>query len=94
MALGVLRHGEPVTAYYGLADVRSATPVTPSTRFGIGSLAKSMVASALAVLDAEHQLSLDDPGGLSRSGAAAVSMGSRPRPFATSWRTGRPYRCE
>ena len=60
-ALGVLGHGAPVTAHYGLADVRSATPVTPSTRFGIGSLAKSMVASALAVLEAEHQLSLDDP---------------------------------
>jgi CubicO group peptidase (beta-lactamase class C family) len=35
--------------------------VTASTRFGIGSLTKSMVASALAVLDAERQLSLDDP---------------------------------
>jgi CubicO group peptidase (beta-lactamase class C family) len=35
--------------------------VTPSTRFGIGSLTKSTVASALAVLDAEHHLSLDDP---------------------------------
>lgn len=60
-ALGVLRHGEPATAYWGMGDVRTATPVTASTQFGIGSLTKSMVASALAVLAAEHRLSLDDP---------------------------------
>ena len=60
MALGIFRHGESVAAYSGVADVRTASPVTASTRFGIGSLTKSMVASALAVLDAEHQLSLDD----------------------------------
>ena len=35
--------------------------MTPSTRFGIGSLTKSMVASVLAVLEAEHRVSLDDP---------------------------------
>ena len=52
-ALGVLRRGELVTAYCGVADVRAASPVTPTTRFGIGSITKSMVASALAVLDAE-----------------------------------------
>ena len=34
--------------------------MTASTRFGIGSLTKSMVASALVVLGAEHRLSLDD----------------------------------
>ena len=60
-ALGMLRHGEPVTAYCGVEDVRTGSPVTTSTRFGIGSLTKSMVASAVAVLDAERQLSLDDP---------------------------------
>jgi len=60
-ALGVLLHGEPVAAYCGVADVRTASPVTPSTRFAIGSLTKSMSASALAALDAEHRLSLDDP---------------------------------
>jgi CubicO group peptidase (beta-lactamase class C family) len=60
-ALGMLRRGERVAAYYGVADARTASAVTASTRFGIGSLTKSMVASALAVLDAEHQLSIDDP---------------------------------
>jgi len=59
-AVGVLRHGQRVAAYCGVADLRTASPVTASTRFGIGSLTKLMVASALAVLDAEHQLSLDD----------------------------------
>ena len=56
----MFRHGERVAAYCGVADVRTASPVTASTRFGIGSLTKSMVASALVVLCAEHQLSLDD----------------------------------
>jgi hypothetical protein len=60
-ALGILRRGDSVAAYCGVEDVRTASPVTPSTRFGIGLLTKSMVASALAVLDAERQLSLDDP---------------------------------
>ena len=57
----MLRHGDPIAAYVGVADVRTASPVTASTRFGIGSLTKTMVASALAVLEADHQLSLDDP---------------------------------
>ena len=56
----MLRHGELVSAYCGVADMRTASPVTASTRFGIGSITKSMVASAVAVLDAEHHLSLDD----------------------------------
>lgn len=60
-ALGVLRQGEPATAYFGFADVRTEAPVTASTRFGIGSLTKTMVASAVAVLDAQHHLCLDDP---------------------------------
>jgi CubicO group peptidase (beta-lactamase class C family) len=61
VALGILRHGERVAVYCGVADVRTGSPVTASTRFGIGSLTKSMVASALAVLVAEHQVTLDDP---------------------------------
>lgn len=60
-ALGVLRHGKTTAVYCGVVDVRTSSPVTPSTRFGIGSLTKSMVASALAVLDADGQLTLDDP---------------------------------
>jgi CubicO group peptidase (beta-lactamase class C family) len=60
-AVGVLRRGEASTAYVGLADARSARPVTPSTRFAIGSITKTMVASAVGLLDAEHRLSLDDP---------------------------------
>ena len=60
-AVGLLRQGEGVAAYHGVEDVRTATPVTPATRFGIGSVTKSMVASAIAVLGAEGQLSLDDP---------------------------------
>ena len=57
---GALRHGESVAVYCGVVDVWAADPVSPSTRFGIGSLTKSMVASALVVLEAEHVVSLDD----------------------------------
>lgn len=60
-ALGILRHGEWVAVYCGVTDIRSASPVTASSRFSIGSLTKSMVASAVAVLDAEGHLSIDDP---------------------------------
>lgn len=37
-AVGVLRHGETITAYYGMASMNSGVPVTPDTRFAIGSL--------------------------------------------------------
>ena len=60
-ALGILVGGRPVTAYHGVADVVSRRPVTAVTRFGIGSLTKTMVASAVAVLAAAGGLSLDDP---------------------------------
>lgn len=61
VAVGILRHGERFAAYYGVADGQAAMPVTATTRFAIGSLTKSMVASALAILDADHRVSLDDP---------------------------------
>ena len=60
-AIGVLREGEVASASWGIADVRTREPVTPETRFAVGSLAKSMVATALARLAADGALSLDDP---------------------------------
>jgi CubicO group peptidase (beta-lactamase class C family) len=59
--VGLVVDGEVYTAYSGLADRAAGTPVTPATRFGIGSLTKSMVASALAMLAADRRLAFDDP---------------------------------
>jgi CubicO group peptidase (beta-lactamase class C family) len=60
-AIGVLRGGAVTTAYCGVADVRSGEPVGRETRFSVGSLTKSMVATAVARLAQAGRLSLDDP---------------------------------
>ena len=60
-AVGVLRDGAESTAYVGVADVATGEPVTAETRFAVGSLAKSMVATALARLAAAGRLAFDDP---------------------------------
>lgn len=59
--IGILRDGEAVTAYTGVADTATGEPVSLETRFAIGSLCKSMVATAVARLAGSGQLSLDDP---------------------------------
>jgi CubicO group peptidase (beta-lactamase class C family) len=60
-AVGILRDGAVTTAVYGVADMRTAAPVTPQTRFSAGSLTKSMVATVAARLEHEGRLSMDDP---------------------------------
>jgi CubicO group peptidase (beta-lactamase class C family) len=60
-ALGILRGGEVTTACYGIEDTNTREPVTSATRFAVGSLGKSMVATAIARLAADALLSLDDP---------------------------------
>jgi CubicO group peptidase (beta-lactamase class C family) len=60
-ALGVLLEGATTTAYYGVADVTTGEAVTPETRFSVGSLTKSMVATVVARLAEAARLSLDDP---------------------------------
>lgn len=60
-AVGVLREGATTTASYGVADVTTGELVTPETRFAVGSLTKSMVATVIARLAAAGLLSLDDP---------------------------------
>jgi CubicO group peptidase (beta-lactamase class C family) len=59
-ALGVLREGAIATAYCGVADATTREPVTAETRFAVGSLCKSMVATAVAQLAADGRLSFDD----------------------------------
>lgn len=60
-AIGILREGAATTAHYGVADVTSGEPVTLETRFSVGSLTKSMVATVIARLAEAGRLSLDDP---------------------------------
>ena len=60
-AIGLLRDGVETFAFYGVADARTGAPVTVASRFAVGSLTKSMVATVVARLAAEGRLSLDDP---------------------------------
>jgi len=59
-ALGVLWDGVVTTAVHGVADTGSGEPVTERTRFAIGSLGKSLLATGLARLAADGRLRLDD----------------------------------
>lgn len=49
------------TEGFGVADVELAAPVTPATRFGIGSISKSLTAVLLARLADAGKLDWDDP---------------------------------
>jgi CubicO group peptidase (beta-lactamase class C family) len=60
-ALAVIKDGR--VAYqqgYGLANLEHSVPVLPSTVFNVGSMAKQFTAFAIALLEAEGKLSLDD----------------------------------
>jgi CubicO group peptidase (beta-lactamase class C family) len=59
-ALCISRAGNTTTAVYGVVDTRTGARVTDDTRFAIGSLGKSMVATAFALLAADGRLRLDD----------------------------------
>jgi CubicO group peptidase (beta-lactamase class C family) len=59
-AIGVLRDGVETFACYGVADASRGAPVTAKSRFAVGSLTKSMVATVVARLAEEGRLSLDD----------------------------------
>src|SRR5437763_9803510 len=59
-AVGLLRDGVETVACYGVADARTGAPVTAASRFGVGSLTKSMVATVVAGLVEQDRLSRDD----------------------------------
>jgi D-alanyl-D-alanine carboxypeptidase len=60
-AFAVLSHGSVVFAKgYGFADLASKTPVTPDTRFAIGSITKQFTAACALLLAEQGKLSLDD----------------------------------
>ena len=45
---------------FGVADVKTRTPVTPETRFAIGSVSKQFAAVSILLLAERGELSLDD----------------------------------
>ncbi len=60
-AVGVYRDGQIVLAKgYGLASVEERRPITASTAFNIGSVAKPFTAMAALMLAEQGKLSLDD----------------------------------
>jgi CubicO group peptidase (beta-lactamase class C family) len=59
-SIGILNNGAVTLACTGVADVRTGVVVTPQTRFSAGSLTKPMVATVIAQLANDGQLSLDD----------------------------------
>jgi CubicO group peptidase (beta-lactamase class C family) len=60
-ALAVLREGEVTEAYAGIADIESGEPVTGGTRFPIGSITKTVTATAIARLAGSAAIGFDDP---------------------------------
>jgi CubicO group peptidase (beta-lactamase class C family) len=59
--VAVLKDGELVYQQgYGMANLEHNVPITPATVFNIGSMAKQFTAFAIALLEAEGRLSLDD----------------------------------
>jgi CubicO group peptidase (beta-lactamase class C family) len=60
-AVGVIKDGEIIYEQgYGLANLELDVPVTPGTVFNIGSMSKQFTAFAIALLEAEDQLVLDN----------------------------------
>lgn len=60
-AAGVYRNGAVVFARgYGFANLTHDVPITPSTRFTVGSVSKQFTAASIALLVRAGRLSLDD----------------------------------
>ncbi len=48
------------TKGYGIADIQTREPITPSTLFNLGSISKTFVANAILILQQEGKLSVED----------------------------------
>lgn len=60
-AVGVNRRGQPVyRGAFGMANLETATPITPNTIFQAASLAKQFTAMSVMLLVRDGRLSLDD----------------------------------
>lgn len=74
------RDGTRLSVTGGYADLATRRPVSPGTRFRIGSITKSMTGMALLMAEAAGELVLDDP---------VVELVSEP-PFTNPWAATRP----
>src|SRR4051812_33341105 len=62
MSVAVAVDGQIVWSQgFGYADLKTHEPVTPSTRFRVGSVSKPLTAAGLALLVERGQLDLDAP---------------------------------
>jgi CubicO group peptidase (beta-lactamase class C family) len=62
VSVGMMQNGQVVFARgYGVANVQSQAPVTPTTMFAIGSVTKQFTCSSLMMLQEQHKLSINDP---------------------------------
>ena len=61
LAVAVVRGGETIwAAGYGAADLATGAPVTPETRFRLGSVSKLFTATAVMILRDDGKLRLED----------------------------------
>jgi D-alanyl-D-alanine carboxypeptidase len=62
ISVGIMQNGQVVFARgYGVADMQTQRPVTPTTMFAIGSVTKQFTCSALLQLQEQGKLSVRDP---------------------------------
>ncbi|MEO8453309.1 MAG: serine hydrolase domain-containing protein [Gemmatimonadota bacterium] len=62
IAVAVVRDGRVIKAAgYGFANLELRAPVTPRTRFGLGSISKQFTATAIMMLVEGGRVRLDDP---------------------------------
>jgi CubicO group peptidase (beta-lactamase class C family) len=62
LAIAVVQRGQQIAAKgFGLANIEHSVPVTPSTIFQAGSVAKQFTAVAVMLQVEDEKLSLDDP---------------------------------
>jgi CubicO group peptidase (beta-lactamase class C family) len=74
LAVAVIENDQLVYSQgFGFRDVARRLPVTPSTRFPIGSITKSFTAAVVGTLEGEHKLSIDEPPALRLPGLRFAS---------------------
>jgi CubicO group peptidase (beta-lactamase class C family) len=62
LALGVIKNGKTLyTKGWGMAGLEQKIPITPNSVFDVVSIAKQFTGLAIAILESEKKLNLDDP---------------------------------
>ena len=62
LALGVIKNGRTLYAKgWGMADLEHKIPITPNSVFDVASVSKQFTGLAIAILESENKLNLEDP---------------------------------